>query len=77
MEKKIFGNSEEENTILDRSKARDIVRVILDYGISQDQILHIIKLLALELEDNTMLKNIVAATEKNSSATRNSILTGE
>ena len=77
MENKIFGNSEEENTILDRSKARDIVRVILDYGISQDQILHIIKLLALELEDNTMLKNIVAATEKNSSATRNSILTGE
>ena len=44
MEKKIFGNSEEENLILDRSKARDIVRVILDYGISQQQILHIIKL---------------------------------
>ena len=78
MEKKIFGNSEKENIILDRSKARDIVGVILDYGVSQDQIKQIIKLLALELENNDLLKKIINIIDDNKEIThQNSILTGE
>ena len=42
---------EEKKVIISQSKSREIVATILDYGVSQQQILAIIKLLALELED--------------------------
>ena len=77
MEKKIYGNSQEESDILERSKSRDIVKVILDYGVSQNQILHIIKLLALELECNSKLKAITSIIDNNTQSSKTSILTGE
>ena len=54
-----FGdNSEEEQDILDRSKAREIIQVVLDYGINQPQMYHMIYLLALELENPENMKKI-------------------
>ena len=39
-------------------KSRDIVKVILQYGVSQEDIVNIIKKLSLELEDTNLMKNI-------------------
>ena len=42
----------------DVQNSRDIVKEILHYGVSQDQLKHIIKFLALELEDIDTMKAI-------------------
>ena len=55
---KIFGKSKEEQSIEERAKAREVCQVILDYGINQNQIKHLIYLLALELEDNQLMQEI-------------------
>ena len=39
-------------------KSREIVKVILEYGVSQEDIVNIIKKLSLELEDANLMKNI-------------------
>ena len=39
-------------------KSREIVKVILQYGVSQEDIVNIIKKLSLELEDTNLMKNI-------------------
>ena len=39
-------------------KSREIVKVILQYGVSQEDIVNIIKKLSLELEDTILMKNI-------------------
>tara|TARA_B100001057_G_C22340850_1_gene753226 strand:+ start:103 stop:306 length:204 start_codon:yes stop_codon:yes gene_type:complete len=39
-------------------KSREIVKVILQYGVSQEDIVNIIKKLSLELEDANLMKNI-------------------
>ena len=52
-----YGKLEKETVVEDRVKARNIVQEILNFGVSQQQILYIAYLLALELEDReTMLK---------------------
>ena len=41
-------NTVQEDDIIDRAKAREIVQVVLDYGINQPQMYHMIYLLSLE-----------------------------
>ena len=52
----------EKKWMNDRIEARDITKEILRFGVSQDQIVHIIKMLALELEDHAMMQAICRAT---------------
>ena len=49
---------EDEIDITERARAREIVQVILDYGVNQDQIYHILSLFALELENATHMKEL-------------------
>jgi hypothetical protein len=55
---KRFGKTEEEDDILEKIKSREIVQEILNFGVTQNQITQIIGLLALELEDNQLMKNL-------------------
>ena len=56
---------EDTDWLLDMKKSRDIAREILRFGVSQTQIVNIIKLLALELENHEMMRAIGKATEMN------------
>ena len=56
---------EEQVNVLQRSVSREIVQEIMNYGVTQQQILHIINLLALELEDNNMMRSIVDLCKSN------------
>ena len=51
--------------ILEKSISREIVQEIMNYGVSQKQILDIIYLLALELEDNNLMRSIVDLCKSN------------
>ncbi len=48
----------QQTRLLGNAAAREIVQEIMNFGVSQQQILHIINLLALELEDNKMMREI-------------------
>ena len=49
-----------ENTKLESlQKCRNIKEEIIKYGVSDTEIKHLIKLLALELEDTTLMRNIL------------------
>ena len=48
----------EQQVILDKIKCRNIVKEILDFGVTQDQIKNIINLLALELDDRDLMLKI-------------------
>jgi hypothetical protein len=50
--------SKDELDIKDRSRSREIIQVVLDYGVNQNQIYHMIYLLALELEKPDHMKDI-------------------
>ena len=41
-------------------KCRNILKEIIDFGISQDEILKLIELLSLELEDTDKMKKIIS-----------------
>ena len=71
---KKYGEQDWEGTILDNSKAREIVQVIMDHGVNQNQVLRIIYLLALELDNrehmleiSNLIKNITEGKESTSS----------
>jgi len=49
---------DERRDVLQRSKAREIVQEIMDFGVSQSQIVYIIRMLSLELEDAALMNNI-------------------
>jgi len=51
----------EKKWMNDRAQAREITKEILRFGVSQEQIIHIIKMLALELEDHAMMQTICTA----------------
>ena len=53
---KKYKSSVKDQQILESVKAREIVHEILNFGVSQNQILTVIKLLSLELEDINMMK---------------------
>lgn len=48
-------------------KSREIVKVILEYGVSQEDIVNIIKKLSLELESVDLMKKINNAINNESS----------
>tara|TARA_B100001250_G_C19796952_1_gene789177 strand:- start:717 stop:992 length:276 start_codon:yes stop_codon:yes gene_type:complete len=56
---------EDTDWLLDMKKSRDITQEILKFGVSQTQIVNIIKMLALELEDHNVMRAIGKATEMN------------
>ena len=75
-----FGEStSEEEEVTDRAKAREIVQVVLDHGVSQNQIYHMIYLLALELENQENMKKITRLVKKITSnhQPKSSLITGE
>ena len=45
--------------LLSIEKSRNIVKEILDYGVSQGEILKIIEIISLELEDREKMNNIL------------------
>ena len=47
-----------DKNLIDKIKAREIVSEIMQYGVNQEQITTIIKLLALELEDRALMLDI-------------------
>jgi len=51
--------SKEQNTLIGNAVAREITQEIMNYGVTQQQIKQIINLLALELEDNNLMRSIV------------------
>lgn len=57
----------DKNEMLDSIKARDIVRVIMDYGVNDKQVRKIIKFLSMELEDISLaakLTNLIEGNEE-------------
>ena len=77
---KEFGKqSEEEEQIVDRAKAREIVQTVMDYGVNQKQIYQMIFLLCLELENQDHVKELTSLV-KSLQATKNkksNIIIGE
>ena len=55
----------QKKLVLERANARDIVHTVLQYGVSQQQIVYIIKLLSLELEDMQLVQKISALIDAN------------
>ena len=51
-------SAKERNDVMKRSKSREIVREIMNFGVTQSQIVYIIRLLALELDDVQVMNNI-------------------
>lgn len=59
-------SKEEKEDLVHKSKAREIVRTIMDYGVTQSQIVYIISMLSLELEDLNLareIRNILSQNE--------------
>ena len=57
----------DKNDMIDSIKARDIVKVIMDYGVNNNQIKKIIKFISLELEDLIIankISNIIDGLEE-------------
>jgi hypothetical protein len=50
--------------VLEAAKCREIVYEILNFGVSQRQLLIIIKLLSLELDNNEVMKSITEIVEE-------------
>ena len=55
---KSYGINGADRSMLDSAQCREIVHEILNFGVSQDQILTIIKLLSLELEDRQVMLSL-------------------
>ena len=55
---KFYGKTKSEQQADDMTLNRQIVTEIISFGVKQSQILHIIKLLALELEDREKMLTI-------------------
>jgi hypothetical protein len=58
-------SEEEQVDVLANAAAREIVQEIMNFGVNQRQILQIINLLALELEDNNLMRSITDLCKKN------------
>jgi len=54
-----IGKTREDVNAENMTKCREIVKEIVKFGVNEIQKQQIIKLLACELEDNHMMKNIV------------------
>ena len=77
MTTKQFGTSREEQDIKDKSKAREIVQTVLDYGVNQTQVTQMIYLLSMELENLDLMKQITNLITQSREGTTSNIITGE
>ena len=55
-----------DKVILESARAREIVQEILSFGVTDYQIQKIIQFLSLELEDMSLMKDLISALENNS-----------
>ena len=60
----------EREDVLYRVKAREIVSEIMNFGVSQSQIVYIIRMLALELEDMSLMNDLNDVIVQSSRFTR-------
>ena len=77
MTTKQFGTSSEEQSIKDKIKAREIVQTILEYGVNQSQLQQLIYLLAMELENVSLMKDLTTSITQSREGTKSKIITGE
>ena len=77
MTTKQFGTSEEENLIKDKIKAREIVQTVIQYGVNQQQLEQMIYLLAMELENVNLMKDLTKTITQSREGTKSNIITGE
>jgi hypothetical protein len=66
----LFGTTQSEKKLGKITICRDIVREIVQFGVSNQQILLIIQLLAYELENIEQMREIVAITKEFMALTR-------
>ena len=77
MTTKQFGTSTEEQSIKDKIKSREIVQTILEYGVNQSQLEQMIYLLAMELENVSLMKDLTTTITQSREGTKSNIITGE
>ena len=65
MKQKVDIPQKDQEQILENAAAREIVHEIMNFGVNQKQIVQIINLLALELEDNNLMRSIVDLCKNN------------
>jgi hypothetical protein len=57
---RLYGLEDQEKTRKESEESRDIVKTIMDYGVSQNQIMYIIYDLAMNLESQPALSRITS-----------------
>ena len=77
MTTKQFGTSPEEEQIQDKIKAREIVQTVIEYGVNQAQLTQMIYLLAMELENVELMKQLTQTITQSREGTKSNIITGE
>ena len=77
MTTKQFGTSKEEQDIQDKIKAREIVQTVVEYGVNQAQLIQMIYLLAMELENVELMKQLTQTITQSREGTKSNIITGE
>lgn len=65
---KSYGKSAAEELAESNAQVREIVHEIVRFGVTQQQLLQVIKLLALELEDPVMMAEITRIVDVKASA---------
>jgi len=77
MTAKQFGTSKEEKLIQDKIKAREIVQTVIQYGVNEVQLEQMIYLLAMELENVNLMKDLTQLITQSREGTKSNIITGE
>ena len=77
MTTKQFGTSNEEQLVQDKIQAREIVQTVLEYGVNQAQIEQMIYILAMNLENVTLMKELTQSITQSREGTKSNIITGE
>jgi len=77
MTAKQFGTSTEEKFIQDKIRAREIVQTVIEYGVNEPQLEQMIYLLAMELENVNLMKQLTQIITQSREGTKSNIITGE
>ena len=59
-----YGKTKEESNIEDNIMCREIVQEILNFGVTQGQLLQIVYLLSLELEETHVMQDLSQSVKK-------------
>ncbi len=71
---KKYGKTEEELRVEKMHTCREIIKEILDFGVNESQKKQIIKLMALELEDTILMKEIINSVELDKKASSKKLI---